>query len=78
MTTIIDREHVGERRIAHQRETRDGHAFEISRWEECVQMPGKMFRSGPQLPFDLPEMTLAVSNPPILLEGRKSANIKAS
>src|ERR1039458_3104821 len=31
-----------------------------ARWEECVQMPGKMARSAPRPPFGLPDAPVAV------------------
>jgi hypothetical protein len=41
-------------------------------------MPGRMTRSAPQSPFELPEVTAVVrATPPVLPERRKSAKIYA-
>ena len=52
----------------HQRlrEKPDGHVFKGDRWEECVQMPGKMARSDPRPPSGLPVVAAVVraANPP--------------
>ena len=48
------------------REKPDGHVFKGDRWEECVQMPGKMARSDPRPPSGLPVVAAVVraANPP--------------
>ena len=57
--------------ISHSRHQRlrekpDGHVFKGDRWEECVQMPGKMARSDPRPPSGLPVVAAVVraANPP--------------
>ena len=56
----------GHSRHQRLREKPDGHVFKGDRWEECVQMPGKMARSDPRPPSGLPVVAAVVraANPP--------------
>ena len=68
MRTVVPRSAAESRRGGDcgLREKPDGHVFKGDRWEECVQMPGKMARSDPRPPSGLPVVAAVVraANPP--------------